>query len=64
MDDKTKQNVMVAIVAFNIAAILFQFIFNMGYFGFAYSTVKLMLALVVGAIAAGIGFYVSHLQQK
>ena len=64
MDDKMKQNVMVAIVAFNIAVILFMIVFNMGMFGFTFTMVKLLLALVVGAMAAGIGFYVSFLKQQ
>ena len=64
MDEKMTQNVKVAVVSFNIGVLLFQFIFNMGFFGFTFTWTKLFLALVVGSIAAGVGFYVSHLQQQ
>ena len=56
MDEQQKQRVLVAILAFNVTAIGFQLVFNMGFFGFSFTWLKLTLALILGAVAAGVAY--------
>jgi hypothetical protein len=49
MDEPTKYGV----IAFNITAMLFQVIFNMGLFGFTFSWAKLAVAVVLGLAVGG-----------
>jgi hypothetical protein len=49
MDEPTK----LGIIAFNITAMLFQVIFNMGWFGFPFSWAKLVIAIILGAAVGG-----------
>ena len=53
MDDAQKQRLLVAIIAFNLTVLIFQVVFNMGMFGFAFTWGKLALAVVLGAVVGG-----------
>jgi hypothetical protein len=61
MDETQKQRVMMAVVAFNLTAMAYQFGFNSGRH-FTYP--KLGLALGLGLVAAGIAYLVTKLLQK
>jgi hypothetical protein len=63
MDEQQKQRVLMAVLAFNVTAIGFQFVFNMGFFGFGFTWLKLVLAVVLGAIAAGVAYVGTQMTQ-
>jgi hypothetical protein len=63
MDEQQKQRVLMAVLAFNVTAIGFQFVFNMGFFGFGFTWLKIGLAVVLGAIAAGVAYVGTQMTQ-
>lgn len=64
MDDLTKQKAMFAFIAFNLAVVAFQIVFNTGLFGFEIAWSKFLLAIVFGAVAGGVTFGIVHVLQK
>jgi hypothetical protein len=62
MDDKN--NYQLPIVVFNVVFILYQFIFNSGLFGSVFTWGKLFLAILLGAVAAGITFGAMTMMKK
>jgi hypothetical protein len=65
MDDQVKQRVMYALIAGNLAVIVFQIVFNSGLFGGAFQWSMLAVGVVIGlAVAAGTYFAVQALEPK
>ncbi len=61
MDDQQKQRVMMAIIAFNLTVLVFQFAFN---WGDAFTWGKLGLAVLLGAIVGGVTYGAMQVLQK
>lgn len=61
MDERQKQRVLMAVVAFNVVAMAYQFVFNT-FPTFTYP--KLLLAVGLGAVAGGLAYVVTMLTQK
>lgn len=53
MDERTKQRVLLAVVAFNITVIGFQLLFN---FGDAFTWTRALIGFACGLVAAGVGY--------
>ena len=64
MDEQRKQCILMAILVFNLIIIAFQIVFNSGLFGNEFSWLKLLIGLVVAAVAAGITYFVVQKTQN
>jgi hypothetical protein len=56
MDEPLKQRVMMSVLAFNVTAMGYQLFFNMGA---AFTGLKLLLAVGLGLVAAGLAYLIT-----